>query len=318
MNRLLAGLVLCGQIAWGSAFAQYPSKPVRLIVGFPPGGSADAVARVVAQALAPGLGQPVIVENRPGAESATAAEQVTRAAPDGYTLFYGSSNSMTAPAALRKVPPYDPTADFTPISLIGDATLFLCLHPSVPATTLAEFISYARANPGKLNFGTGNPLAHLQTTALMKSADISMLHIPYKGEAPAILDLIAGRVQLGFITTTSVLGHAKEGKLRLLAVALDERSPLAPATPTLAEVGMPEPKLRAYAALFGPPRLPRDIVERLSRELNAQLKITEVRAQLQRQGYFVRGSTPEGLAAVVRENIASWKQAVRDAGLTLE
>src|SRR5437867_7317878 len=177
--RALA-LLLCA----GSALAQYPSKPIRFIVGFPPGGSADPTTRIIGAALAQQLGQPVVVENRPGADSAIAAEMMTRQPPDGYTIMFASNSAMTAAVALRKQPAYDPLADFTPISMVGRATIFFYAHPSVPAATLKEFIEHARANPGKLVYGTGNPLSILYNVQLMNSAGISMLHVPYKGEGP--------------------------------------------------------------------------------------------------------------------------------------
>src|SRR5438046_1437328 len=187
--RALA-LLLCA----GSALAQYPSKPIRFIVGFPPGGSADPTTRIIGAALAQQLGQPVVVENRPGADSAIAAEMMTRQPPDGYTIMFASNSAMTAAVALRKQPAYDPLADFTPISMVGRATIFFYTHPSVPAATLKEFIEHARANPGKLNYGTGNPLSILSMAQLTGAAGLSMLHVPYKGEGPLMPDIIAGRL----------------------------------------------------------------------------------------------------------------------------
>src|SRR5258708_4379985 len=173
------------------ALAQpYPSKPIRFVVGFPPGGSADPTTRILGAALAEQMGQPVVVENRPGADSALAAEQVTRLPADGYTIFFGSNSAMTAAVALRKTPLYDPVADFSQISMVGRATVILYSHPSVPGRTLAEFIAYAKANPGKLNYGTGNPLSILYNVQLMQAKGIDMHHVPYKGEGPLMPDII--------------------------------------------------------------------------------------------------------------------------------
>lgn len=316
MNKVLASLALL--LFCGVACAQYPTKPIRLIVGFPPGGSSDAVTRILAQALTQSLGQPVTVENKPGADGSIGAEALMKAAADGYTLMYGTASAMTGAVVLRKVPPYDPLVDFTPISLVGGASNFLFVHPSIPAKTLTELVSYARANPDKLNFGGPNPQAYLLTTQIMKQAGIKMAHVPYKGEGPNMLDLVAGRVQLGFISVTSALSYIKDGKLRVVAVALDQRSPLAPEVPTLAEAGMPEVKVKHFGGLYGPPKMAHGVVERLSRDMNALLNQPEVKEQLQRQGYVVKGSSPEGLAAVTKDNIAQWKVAVHDSGMALE
>ena len=319
MNRLSGAaralaLLLCA----GSALAQYPSKPIRFVVGFPPGGSADPTTRILGAALAQQLGQPVVVENRPGADSAIAAEMMTRQPPDGYTIMFASNSAMTAAVALRKQPAYDPLADFTPISMVGRATIFFYTHPSVPGTTLKEFIEHARANPGKLAYGTGNPLSILYNVQLMNSTGISMLHVPYKGEGPLMPDIIAGRLHSSFLSQGNAISLAKEGKLRALAVLLDKRSPLLPEVPTIAEAGAPAVTVRQWAGVFGPPKMPRDIVERLNKEVNAALKRPDVLEQLQRYGYAAEGSTPEGLTAINREDLALWRKLVREAGIPLE
>jgi tripartite-type tricarboxylate transporter receptor subunit TctC len=215
------------------------------------------------------MGQPVIVDNRPGADSALAAEQMTRIAPDGYTIMFALEQRDDGPVALRKVAPYDPLRDFTPISMVGRATVIMYAHPSVPAKTLKEFVEYARANPGKLAYGTGNALSILYNVQLMSATGIDMLHVPYKGEGPLNPDLLAGRVQSSFLSTLSARSNAKDGKLRPLAVLLEKRSALAPDVPTIAEAGVPEVTVRQWAGVFGPPKLPRPIVERLNKEVNA-------------------------------------------------
>ncbi len=316
MNIRFAALLLL--LVSGLASAQYPAKPIRLIVGFPPGGSSDAVSRILAQALSQSLAQPVTVENKPGADGSIGAEAVMKAAPDGYTLMYGTASAMTGAVTLRKVPPYDAVADFTPISLVGSASNFLFVHPGIGARTLSEVISYARANPDKLNFGGPNPQAFLLTSQIMKQAGIRMVHVPYKGEGPNLLDLVAGRVQVGFISVTSALTFVKDGRLRVVAVALDQRAPLAPDVPTLAEAGMPQVAVRHFGGLYGPAKMPREIVDRLSRETNTLLNLPDVRDQLQRQGYAVKGSSPEGLAAITKENLTQWKAAIRESGMELQ
>jgi len=319
MHRtVLALAALVGLASSTDLLAQYPAKPIRFIVGFPPGGSADPTTRILGQALSEQLGQPVIVDNRPGADSALAAEQMTRIAPDGYTIMFASNSAMTAPVALRKTAPYDPLKDFAPISLVGRATVILYAHPSVPAKTLKEFIDYARANPGKLAYGTGNALSILYNVQLMSATGIEMLHVPYKGEGPLNPDLLAGRVHSSFLSTLSALSNAKEGRLRALAVLLEKRTPLAPDVPTIAEAGVPQVTVRQWAGVFGPPKLPRPIVERLNKEVNAALKRPDVVEKLQSYGYAPEGSTPERLFEINRDDLALWKKLVQQANIPLE
>jgi tripartite-type tricarboxylate transporter receptor subunit TctC len=264
------------------------------------------------------MGQPVVVENRPGADSAIAAEMMTRLPNDGYTLMFASNSAMTAAVALRKQPLYDPLADFTPISMVGRATVFFYVHPAVPAKTLKEFVEHARANPGKLNYGTGNPLSILYNVQLMSATGISMLHVPYKGEGPLNPDILAGRVQSSFLSTGTAVSFAKDGRLRPLAVLLEKRSPLLPDVPTIAEAGVPQVTVRQWAGIYGPPKMPREIVERLNKEVNAALKRPDVLEKLQSYGYAAEGSTPERLLEINREDLALWRRLVREAGIPLE
>ena len=319
MKTLTSALALIFSLCAASALAQpYPSKPIRFVVGFPPGGSADPTTRILGAALSEQLGQPVVVENRPGADSALAAEQMTRVAPDGYTIMFASNSAMTAAVALRKAPAYDPLRDFTPISMVGRATVFFYVHPSLPAQTMKEFVAYARANPGKLNYGTGNPLSILYHVQLMAATGIEMLHVPYKGEGPLNPDLLTGRVHSSFLSTASAISNAKEGRLRALAVLLDRRSALLPDVPTIAEAGVPQVTVRQWAGVFGPPKLPREIVERLNKEVNAAVARADVREKLQSYGYAAEGSTPERLAEINRDDLALWRKLVKEAGIPLE
>jgi len=316
MTKALLALLL---FAAGSALAQpYPSKPIRFVVGFPPGGSADPTTRIIGAALQEQLAQPVIVENRPGADSAIAAEQVTRATPDGYTIFFGSNSAMTAAVALKKQAAYDPLKDFTPISLVGRATIFFYSHPSVPAATLKEFVAHAKANPGKLNYGTGNPLSILYNVQLMQATGIDMVQVHYKGEGPLMPDILAGRVQSSFMSQGAAITNAKEGKLRALAVLLEKRSPLLPNVPTIAEAGVPEVTVRQWAGVFGPPKMPREIVDRLNKEVNAALKRPDVIDKLNAYGYALEGSTPEGLLEINRVDLDLWRRLVKQAGIPLD
>jgi tripartite-type tricarboxylate transporter receptor subunit TctC len=315
MKKILAVvLALAASLAW----AQYPNKPIRLIVGFPPGGSADPTTRIIGAALQEQMGHPVVVENRPGADSAIAAEQVSRMAADGYTLMFASNSGMTAAVALRKTPPYDPLKDFTPISMIGRATVFFYTHPSLPARTLKEFVDYAKANPGKVVYGTGNPLSILYGQQLVNATGIQWLHVPYKGEGPLNPDILAGRVHVSFLSTGSAVSNAKDGRLRPLAVLLDRRSSLLPDVPTIDEAGVPQVTVRQWAGIFGPPKMPREIVERLNKEVNAALKRPEVLEKLQGYGYAAEGSTPERLLEINRADLELWRRLVKDAGIPLE
>jgi tripartite-type tricarboxylate transporter receptor subunit TctC len=298
--------------------AQYPNKPIKFIVGFPPGGSADPTTRIMGAALQEQLGQPFVVENRPGADSAIAAEQVSKMAADGYTLMFASNSAMTAAVALRKNPAYDPLRDFTPISMVGRATVFFYVHPDVPAKTMKEFIAHAKANPGKLVYGTGNPLSILYGQQLMSATGIQMLHVPYKGEGPLNPDILAGRVHSSFLSTGSAVSNAKDGRLRPLAVLLEKRSPLLPEVPTIGEAGVPEVTVRQWAGIYGPPNLPKDIVARLNKEVNAALQRPDVIAKLQSYGYSPEGSTPERLLEVNRADLELWRRLVKEAGIPLE
>jgi tripartite-type tricarboxylate transporter receptor subunit TctC len=315
MKRIILALLLSASTL---ALAQYPNKPVRFIVGFPPGGSADPTTRIMAAALQEQLGQPFVVENRPGADSAIAAEQVSKMSADGYTLMFASNSAMTAAVALRKNPTYDPLKDFTPISMVGRATVFFYVHPEVPAKTLKEFIAHARANPGKLVYGTGNPLSILYGQQLMSATGMQMLHVPYKGEGPLNPDILAGRVHSSFLSTGSAVSNAKDGRLRPLAVLLERRSPLLPEVPTITEAGVPEVTVRQWAGIFGPPNLPKDIVARLNKEVNAALQRPDVIAKLQSYGYSPEGSTPERLVEVNRADLELWRKLVKEAGIPLE
>ena len=298
--------------------AQYPNKPIKFIVGFPPGGSADPTTRIMGAALQEQLGQPFVVENRPGADSAIAAEQVSKMAADGYTLMFASNSAMTAAVALRKNPAYDPLRDFTPISMVGRATVFFYVHPDVPAKTMKEFIAHAKANPGKLVYGTGNPLSILYGQQLMSATGIQMLHVPYKGEGPLNPDILAGRVHSSFLSTGSAVSNAKDGRLRPLAVLLEKRSPLLPEVPTIGEAGVPEVTVRQWAGIYGPPNLPKEIVARLNKEVNAALQRPDVIAKLQSYGYSPEGSTPERLLEVNRADLELWRRLVKEAGIPLE
>ena len=300
------------------AVAQYPSKPMRVVVPFGAGSSTDIVMRIIAQPLGQSLGQAVVVENKPGADGAIAAVDVAKASPDGYTLFIATNSPLSASPHLRKKLPYDPVADFTPISFIGYYTFFVVLHPSVPAKTLAELIEHARANPGKLNYATGNTTGIVSTAMFATLAKINIVQGPYKTEPPAITDLLSGQIHLMFSSYSTVAPHIREGKLRAVVTTLPTRSALLPDVPSIVEAGMPKFPIVPWAGLFGPAKMPKEVVERLNREIVALLKRPEIREQLAKQAFEARSSSPVELAAYVREQLDVWGKAIRDAGIQPE
>ena len=305
-------------MAAGAALAQYPSRPIRFIVGFPPGGSADPATRILGSALAEQMRQPVVVDNRPGADGALSAELAMRAPSDGHTLLFGSVNAMTAAVAMRKAPAYDPGRDFTPVSMMGRATQFLYIHPSIPAKTLSEFIAHAKTIPGKLNCGIPNALSGFQYIQFARATGTEVLHVPYKGEGPMTPDILTGRLHSSIISTGTAIVLHKEGRLRALAVLLKNRSPLLPDVPTMDEAGVPQVTVRHWAGVFGPAKLPREIVARLNKEINIALARGDVREKFLLFGYAIEGSTPEELAAINRNDLVQWRKLIKEANVPLE
>ena len=316
MIRAIAALF--ASMLSGLAAAQYPNKPIRLIVPFPPGGAAELGARIFSQPLGQALGQPVVIETKPGADGAIAAEAAMKAAPDGYTLFYATNTAFSWVPAVRKSPPYDPVADFTPVSLIGQFGFFIFSHPSVPAVNMAELLAHIRANPGKLNYGSGNSTSMLATAQLVLQEKLDVVHIPYKGDGPLSVDLLGARVHFAIATPGSAAPQVNEGKLRVLATLLPARSPLLPQAPTMAEAGLRNLSITPWGGVFGPAGLPRPIVERLSRELAVVLKRPEVHEAFGRLAFEPRSSTPQELAAFVKEQGEVWRRVVAEVGIKPE
>ena len=316
MTRIL--VALAAALLAGAAAAQYPNKPIRLIVPFPPGGAAEVGARIYAQPLGQALGQPVVIETKPGADGAIAAEAAMKAAPDGYTLFYATNTAFSWVPAVRKNPPYDPLADFTPVSLVGQFGFFIFSHPSVPANSLSELLAYIRANPGKLNYGSGNSTSMLATAQLAQQEKLDVVHIPYKGDGPLSVDLLGGRVQFAIATPGTAAPQVRDGKLRVLATLLPSRSPLLPEAPTLTEAGLRPLSITPWGAVFGPAHMPRDIVTRLAREVDVALKRPDVREAFQKLAFEPRSSTPEELAAFVKEQGEVWRRVVNEVGIKPE
>ena len=298
--------------------ASYPNRPIRYIVPFPAGGSADGIARIMAQQLSQVMGQQWLVDNRPGADGVLAAGIVIKAAPDGHTVFFGSNTPMSAGPALRKVPPYDPVKDFTAIGMIGHFTFFVFSSPTLPAKTLGELIDHARANPGKLNYGTGNTSSIVATAQLKLLAKLDIAHIPYKGDALATGDLMGGRIQFAIMAPVPALAQAQNGRLRILAALASRRSVLAPDVPTIAEAGLPGVSITPWTGLFGPAGISGEVLARLSRDLNAVLSRAEIRDQIGKQGVEVQTSTPAELTAHTKEQYQAWTRVIRETGIPQE
>lgn len=314
--RALALLV--AMLLAAPAAAQFPSRPIRVLVPFGAGSSTDIVMRILAQPLSLSLGQPVVVENKPGADGAIAAAEVARAPADGQTLLLGTNSPFSAVPYLRKNAPYDALADFTPITLVGNYTFFVVVHPSVPARTLQDLIAYARANPGKLNYGTGNTSSIVLTATFATLANIDLVHVPYKSEPPAVTDLLSGTIQIMITSFAPAAPHLRAGKLRALVTTLPKRSPLLANVPSIVEAGLPKFPIESWAGMFGPAKMPQEVTERLNRELNVLLQRADVRDNLLKQAFEPRGASAGEFAAYVREQYRVWGKAIRDAGIRPE
>jgi tripartite-type tricarboxylate transporter receptor subunit TctC len=297
------------------AQAQYPAKPIRLVVPFPPSGAADLTARVVATPLSQLLGQSVVLDNKAGADGVIAGNEVRKAAPDGYTLLFGTNTGMCAAPAMHRNPAYDPIADFTPIAMVGKFGFFVFTNAAVPAKTMAEFIAYVRQNPGKLNYGSGNSTSIFATAALAQAEKLDMQHVPYKGDAPATADLLANRVQLLIGTPGTMLGHVKEGKARALATLLPSRSPLLPDAPTLTEAGLKPISVQPYAGIYGPAGLPKEIVDKVAAAVQATMAKQEVKDGVAKFAFGAESSTPEQLLEFHKAQLEIWKKSARDLNL---
>ena len=315
MRILLAAVALAVS---GAAFAQYPNKPIRLIVPFPPGGAAELGARIFAQPLSQQLGQPIIIETRPGAEGIIASQAVLQAAPDGYTLYYGTATGMSFAPAAKKVPPYDPVNDFTPISLVGIFGFFVFSQASMPVNNIGELVAYAKANPGKLNYGTGNATSILATAQFAAQQKIDVVHIPYKGDGPLSVDMLGGRVQFTIATPGLMAPQVKEGRLKALATLLPSRNQLLPDAPTLPEAGLAPVTITPWGGLFGPAKLPKEVVDRVAKEIAVVLAKPEVRDAFGKLAFEPRSSTPAELTKFVQEQLDAYRRVTREVGLSLD
>ncbi len=303
-----------------AAAQPYPTKAVRMVVPFAAGaGSNDIMARLVAQKLSDSLGQQVVVDNRPGASGIIGTELVAKAPPDGYTVLMMSLTFTVNPSLYKKLP-YDTLRDFAPVTLVASAPLMLVVHPSVPAKAVSEFIAYARANPDKLNFGSGGPgtTPHLAGEMIKSMAGIRVTHVPYKGGAPALADLVGGQIQFMCENIPGTLPFAKSGKLRALAVTDLKRSALLPELPTLDESGLRGYQIVGWNGLFAPAGTPRAIVDRLHAEVVRALALSDVQQRLTTMGADGVGSAPAQFSAFIKAEIPKWAKIVADANIKME
>jgi len=300
--------------------AAYPERPVRFVVPFPPGTTTDVVARLVALRVGDRIGQPIVVDNRSGASGTIGVETVARAAPDGYTWGLGTTTTHALAPILNPKLGYDPVRDFAPVALLGDSPYFLTTYPALPATSFREFIAHARANPGKLHYASvGNfSVGHLSGELLKKAAGIEMVHVPYKGSNIALIDLLAGRIELNISTIAASLPHVRAGKLRALAVTSQKRVAALPQTPTIAESGFPGYQASLWVGAFVPARTSGALVAQLNQEINSTLGATEMREALAEQAFEPGALTPEAFGKLIREETARWRKVIKEAGLKPE
>jgi tripartite-type tricarboxylate transporter receptor subunit TctC len=316
--RLAIGffLALITSMLWAQS---WPTKPVRMIIAFPPGGPTDLVSRVLAQKLSEQLGQQVIVDNKPGAGGNIAAELAARAAPDGYTIFYNTSAIVIGPALYGKVN-YDTLKDFAPVLLTASVPMVLVVNPQLPARSVKEFVDLAKTRSGALNYsssGTGT-ITHLASAMMSTQTGIQTQHIPYKGSAPGLVDLASGQTQFMIDTINTVLPYVRDSRLRGLAVTSAKRSPLLPDLPTLAEAGISGFEAAAWQGIVVPTGTPNEIVQKLNAEVNKALAHPDIRSRLAAQGADILGGTPAEYAAYLRSEMPRWAKAVKDSGAKAE
>jgi len=312
-RRLVAiGLTLA---ATGAGAQPYPSKPITIVVPFGAGSGTDSIARIIGQYLQNALNQSVVIENKVGASGVLAATYVARAAPDGYTLLMATNSTHSANPHLFKSLSYDPVKDFAPVARAGSYVFMLVVNPAVPARTLPELVAYAKANPGKLTYASGNTTGIVAGETLKSKAGIDVLHIPYKSTPPAINDLLGGRVSMMFIDLAPGLEHVRAGTMRALAVTTRERSALLPDLPSLSEAGIPGYDVTSYAALFAPAGTPKEIVDRLNAEVQKIIANPDAKARIAVTGFDAFSGPPETLAAFVQSELVNWGKLIKDAGI---
>jgi tripartite-type tricarboxylate transporter receptor subunit TctC len=314
--RIVALAALCAAAA-GASGQSYPSKPIRIVVGFPPGGGNDIIARLLGAKMQETWGQPVVIDNKPGANSIIAAEHVAKSAPDGYTLLVNATGGMSVNPVLYSKLPYDSLKDFAPISMVGSFPLVLVVNPSVPAKSVQEFLAYARANPGKLNYSSGSTAFQVATEMLKQMTGTDLRHIPYKGSAASITAVIAGDVQLTIVDTPPLVPQIKAGRVRALGVTSAKRSASMPEIPTVAE-SVPGYEMVLWIGLFAPAGTPREVAARLNAEVVRIVRLPDVRARLDAMGVEPLGNSSEQMAEWIRREIAKFGPVVKAANIKVE
>ena len=318
IKHILATVAIAAATVCGSAHAQatnYPTKPVTIVVPFSPGGATDIMSRTLAERLKNRLGHPVIVENKPGAGTMIASEYVAKAAPDGHTVLLAASSLGIAPSLYAKVN-YDPVKDFTPISLVASVVHVLSVHPSVPAKNVAELVTWVKANPTKANYGSvgAGTSTHLESELFNTMAGVKMEHVPYKGSAPALLDLVSGNINVMFDEYASSKPFINDNRIRLLAVTTAQRSKLLPNVPTVAESGLPGYEAMPWLGFVAPAGTPAPIVNKFHAELMEVLKEPAVQEKFQSLGLEIIGNNPAEFADFIKKDIVKWGKVVKDSG----
>jgi tripartite-type tricarboxylate transporter receptor subunit TctC len=315
--KLATSLVLCAAAA--GAWAQtYPSKPIRVVVGFPPGGGNDIIARLLGAKMQEAWGEPVVIDNKPGANSIIATEFVAKAAPDGYTLLVNATGGMSVNPVLYAKLPYDSLKDFVPISMVGSFPLVLAVNPSLPVKSVRELLAYAKANPGKLNYSSGSTSFQVATEMFKQMTGIDVRHIPYKGSAASITALISGDVQMTIVDTPPVLPQIKAGKVRPLAVTTARRAGSMPDLPTISESGVPGYEMALWIGVFAPAATPRDVAAKLNAEVVRIVNLPDIRERLEGMGVEPLGNTSEQAAEWIRGEIAKYGPVVKAANIKVE
>lgn len=313
----LVAVALCAPLA-AAAQSDWPTRPLRMIVPFPPGGVTDIVARAVGAKLATELGQQVVIDNKPGASGAIGAELGAKAAPDGYTLIMGNISTLAInPVTFAKLP-YDPLTSFDPVSMVAVQPLLIAVHPEVPAKTLGELVQLAKSRPGQLSYGTAGSSIHLAVEQFSSLAGIRMNHVPYKGSAPAVSDLVGGQIQVLFDPFSSLYPQVSGGKVRALAISTEKRSTVAPTIPTVAEQGYAGFDVSSWQGIVVPAGTPRPIVQRLNRELTKVLASPDIREKFAQFSAVPSATTPEQFGQTIREEISRWQKVAQTAGVKPE
>lgn len=313
MKRMLLFLFLA--LANSIAHAAYPDRPIKVVIPFGPGSSTDHIMRILAVPMERELGQPLIIDPKPGANGAISAAYVARAEPDGYTLLIGSGSPMAAVPYMQKNPPYDPISDFSPVTDIGRYTVFLYVNSSLPVNNFQEFVEYVKANPGKVSYATGNASGIVAFAQLNYLAGLDMLHVPYKSAPPAMVDLVANRVQAMVDPPSTGLTYVKEGRLRALATTLHTRSPLLPYVPTLVEAGLTDFTISNWMGLVAPAGTPRAIIDRLNAAFRKALESPDVKEQFARHAFLPNPSSPEEFGSFIAEQKTSYADLLQAAGV---